>query len=54
MGTAIRPRPKVVTANLAVGLLAPVAGVAAIAARDARVAMLAGAWLLGWSQLVGL
>jgi hypothetical protein len=43
-----------VTANLAVGLLAPVAGVAAVAARDARLAMLAGAWFLGWSQLVGL
>jgi hypothetical protein len=44
---------RVVAANTAVSLLAVTVGIAA-APYDLRPAMLFGAALLGWSQLVGL
>jgi hypothetical protein len=50
---AVRAPQRIVAANTIVSLLA-VAGGAATAAFDARPAMLLGAALLGWSQLVGL
>jgi hypothetical protein len=48
-----RTSQRVVAANAAAALLAVTGGMAA-APYDARLAMLFGAALLGWSQLVGL
>jgi hypothetical protein len=50
---AVRASQRIVAANTAVSLLAVTGGIAT-AAYDARPAMLFGAALLGWSQLVGL
>jgi hypothetical protein len=50
---AVRTPQRLVTANAAVSLLAVTGGLAT-APYDARPAMLFGASLLGWSQLVGL
>jgi hypothetical protein len=53
METATRPAQRIATAQTAALLLAPAGGAAAVL-YDARLGMLSGAVLLGWSQLVGL
>jgi hypothetical protein len=53
MRAATRSGQRVVTAQAAVALPAAAGGIAA-GLYDARLGMLSGALLLGWSQLVGL